>query len=503
MNYGTVMTGRSGRTTTLLAAGLAIFGLTAAIIAAANVHGETPLKNPTPAVASAAEVGKAFTEVTRKTTPAVVFVNVEKKMTAGNRMPMQGLPEQFDDELLKKFFGDRLPQLQVPETPQFATGQGSGFIISEDGYILTNAHVVGGADRVTVTLADQREYTATIIGTDSHSDVAVVKIDAKNLPTLPLGDSEQLETGEWVLAIGSPFGLPGTVTSGIVSATGRNRVGITDYENFIQTDAAINPGNSGGPLVNLQGEVVGINTAIFSRSGGYMGIGFAIPVNMAREVCDQLIRNGSVTRGYLGIMIQELTPDLARSFGLEGKHGVLIGDVTHDSPAENAGLKSGDVVVGLDGQEVKDMGSFRNRVAHTQPEQKMALKVVRDGKQIDVSVTVGKLPAQDELAVSTNNDKGAITSLGMRVMPLNAELRQRYGMADDAKGVVIAEVEPGSKAMRAGLQAGTLVLSVNRQPIHNVEEFRNAIDAGVEKGVVLLQVKQGDFSRYVAIHLED
>ncbi|MCO6459016.1 MAG: DegQ family serine endoprotease [Pirellulaceae bacterium] len=480
--------------------GLAFLGLTAAAVAVAAVSGTAGDKPPSPAVASAAEVGKAFTQVTKETTPAVVFVKVERKTAAVAQLPMQGMSDPFGDDMLRKFFGDKLPQLKMPEQPQFAVGQGSGFIISPDGYILTNAHVVGGADRVQVTLADGREFDARIVGTDSRSDVAVVKVDATGLPVLPLGNSDNLEAGEWVLAVGSPFGLPGTVTSGIVSATGRNRVGINEYEDFIQTDAAINPGNSGGPLVNLRGEAVGINTAIFSRSGGYMGIGFAIPINMARQICDQLISHGSVTRGYLGVMIQELSADLAKSFGVESTEGVLIGDVTADSPAAQAGLESGDVVVRFDGKVVKDLTEFRNLVAQTSPDSQVKLEVVRDGKPFTLTATVGTLPAKDDQD-GVSPDNGTLESLGLEVRTLNAELRERLGLDADTTGLVITQVTPGSKAMRAGLTPGTLVLSVNRQPVQSVEEFRRAVEAGQSQGPVLLRVRQDGNNRFVAIDL--
>ncbi len=501
MNHCLSANRRLGKTARTLF-GLAALGLVTAIVAAASVNGETGLAEKTPEIVSAKEVGKAFTQVTREVTPAVVFVRVEKKMPVAQPMDLPGLEERFGDDFLRKFFGDKMPDFknETPRSPRSATGQGSGFIISEDGYILTNAHVVGGADHVHVTLADGREFEAEIVGTDSRSDVAVVKVDAKDLPVLPLGNSDDLEPGEWVLAVGSPFGLPGTVTSGIVSATGRNRVGIADYENFIQTDAAINPGNSGGPLVNLRGEAVGINTAIFSRSGGYMGIGFAIPINMARDICDQLIADGSVSRGYLGVMIQELTQDLAKSFGLESSDGVLIGDVTKDSPAAKAGLKSGDVVVRLEGQDVKNLGEFRNRVAQTRPGSKVKLEVVREGDRKTLEVTIGELPGSEEVAAAADVDD-TMNTLGFSVRELSPEWRERLKLSADATGLVITKVESGSPADRAGLESGMLLLQVNRQAVNNVAEFQKVVDAAAEAKdeSVLLLVREGDYTRYVAV----
>jgi len=272
-------------------------------------------------------------------------------------------------------------------------GQGSGFIISKDGYILINNHVVGDADLIKVKLSDGREFKAKVIGTDPQSDVAVIKIDATNLPVLRLGDSDKLEVGEWVIAIGNPFGLSQTVTVGVVSAKGRSRIGINDYEDFIQTDAAINPGNSGGPLVNIHGEAVGMNTAIFSRSGGYMGIGFAIPINMAKAIKDQLLKKGKVTRGWLGVVIQDIDEELAKSFGLEKTEGVLIAEVSEGSPAEKAGLKQGDIILRLNGKKVDDLGELRNKIALTAPGTKVKLEVLRENKRRTIQVTIGEQPA--------------------------------------------------------------------------------------------------------------
>lgn len=478
-----------------------------ALLAAARPNLELP-EISSPEVDSAREVGKAFTSVTRHAAPAVVFIEVEKhsrQVDSTTRGPR--LPEGFDDDLLKKFFGDRFPNFELPEfnlprQPWRGQGQGSGFLISEDGYILTNAHVVHGASRVNVILADRREFEATIVGADKSSDVAVVKIDAQRLPALKMGNSDDLDVGEWVLAVGSPFGLSGTVTSGIVSAKGRSSVGITDYENFIQTDAAINPGNSGGPLLNLHGEVVGINTAIFSRTGAYSGIGLAIPINMARSICDQIIEHGAVTRGYLGVMIQPLTPELARSFNLDNTDGVLVGDVSADSPASQAGLKPGDVIVQFEGHPVEDAGALRNRVAATVPETEVEVVVIRDGKSRPLPVVVGTLAAAEEPA-ATGNSAG-VSSLGLTLQPLTAELRERFGYQDpDANGLVILQVEAGSLAAQAGLKAGMLIKEVNRKPVAELEQFRSEVRQVGDHNLLLLLVQQGEHTRYVTMKVGD
>ena len=326
-------------------------------------------------------LSKAFTRVAQKALPAVVFIKVERGESAGRGSSEFNNPfDLFGEEFFERFFGRRQPGRQ-PKQP-WEMGQGSGFVVSKDGYILTNHHVVGEAERIIVGFSDGRELPAKTIGTDPKSDVAVIKIDGKNFPVLALGDSDALEVGEWVMALGNPFGLSHTITVGVVSAKGRSQVGIVDYEDFIQTNAAINPGNSGGPLINLNGEVVGINTAIFSRSGGYMGIGFAIPVNMAKSIERQLVSSGKVTRGYMGVRIQELTDDLAKSFGVEMTAGVLIAEVSKGAAAEKAGLKTGDVVISFDGKPVRAPGQFRNAVALVSPGTTIPIVVMRGKKRL-------------------------------------------------------------------------------------------------------------------------
>ena len=456
-------------------------------------------------IESLRQTGKAFAAVAREASPAVVFIQVEKivqQQPAVQFFSPFGEGSPFGDDFSRRFFGAPQPgqpkQFRQAPQQQRVVGQGSGFIISKDGYILTNNHVVGDADKVTVKLQDGREFTAKTIGADPHSDVAVIKIDDKNLPVLPLGDSDAIEVGEWVVAIGNPFGLSHTLTVGVVSAKGRSSVGIADYENFIQTDAAINPGNSGGPLIDLDGRVVGMNTAIFSRSGGYMGIGFAIPINMAKAIKDQLIQTGSVTRGYLGIVIQDLTPELAKSFGLKDHQGILVAQVSEDSPAEKAGLKQGDVIVEFDGKPVEKVGPFRNHIALKAPDSKEKITVLRNGERKTLSITIGKLPDGELAAVGTPH---SLEKLGLTVQTLTPDLARQFGFQGE-KGVVVTQVTPGSAAALAGINPGAVILEVNRKPVSNTEEFKRAVAQTPEKGAVLLLIKDGQYSRYVAVKAE-
>jgi len=442
------------------------------------------------------KTGKAFAEVAKRVSPSVVFIKVEK-ITDGQPVVESSSPFEgqnpLGDQFLKHFFG--YPNSHEPQHQQRMVGQGSGFIFSKDGYILTNNHVVSGADKVMVKLQDGREYTATTIGTDPHSDIAVIKIDAKDLPVVALGDSDRLEVGEWVLAIGNPFGLSHTLTAGIVSAKGRSSLGLADYENFIQTDAAINPGNSGGPLVNLDGEVIGINTAIFTRNGGYMGIGFAIPINMAKAIKNQLIKTGSVTRGYLGIIIQDLTPELKESFGLGDLKGVLIAEVTKDSPAEKSGLKHGDVIVEFDDKPVKNVSAFRNRVSLIAAGSKEKIIILRDKQSMVLNVTIGKLPGNDLVADAASH---TLAELGITVQNLTPDLADKLGYLGE-KGVVVTQVNPGTIASMAGLRPGTLIQEVNRKQVQNINEFKQALTQNGEEKLILLHVRDGEYSHYLTL----
>ena len=448
------------------------------------------------------QIGKAFVEIAEKSSPAVVGLFSEK-IVVSRYSPMRQRPfgDPFDDDFFDFFFRRHFPQRRPqprsrPKSRQMT--QGSGFIVSSDGYILTNNHLVREAEKVTIKLSDGREFkNAKVIGTDPESDVAVVKIDAEGLSFLELADSDKLKVGEWVLAIGNPFGLSHTVTSGIVSATGR-RMGLSEYEDFIQTDAAINPGNSGGPLINLDGKVVGINTAIVTRTGGSMGIGMAIPINMARSVYQQLVEGGTVERGALGVYIDQLTPDMARSLGMEDTKGVVIADVMKDSAAEKAGMKRYDVVTEFEGEKVETPNELRNRVAMLKPGTKVKLVIVRDGKRRDVTTKLGK---RSEQLLAGANSK-ALEKLGFTVENLTDELAERFGY-EGLGGVIVTKVEPGSSAAQAGIRPGTLIQEVNRKKVSNIKDFSSAMEKAAKNESVLLLAYNGRYTQLILLPLSE
>ncbi len=444
---------------------------------------------------------KAFSSVVKKAGPAVVHVGVEK---TGKNAGMGQLPSDlFSDPLFERFFGPQFKHPRMPKQDKRSFKQqaaGSGFIISSDGYILTNNHVVEDTDKITVRLADEREFTAKVIGTDPQSDVAIIKIDGTNLPVLPLGNSDALEVGEWVIAIGSPFELNQTVTVGVVSAKGRNRMGITDYENFIQTDAAINPGNSGGPLLNIHGEAVGMNTAIFSRSGGYMGIGFAIPINMAKSIEQQLRTSGKVTRGWLGVVIQDVNEELAKSFGGNKSGGALVSEVSDGSPAKKSGLLQGDIITAINGAAIIDVADLRNKIAMIPPNTDMTLRILREGKEKDLVVTVGEQPA-DMASIAKKMTGTTLNELGLSLQDLTAEVAEQFGYSKD-QGVLISDVEADSPAAQLGLQAGQLVEEVNRTRVHNLKELQLALKKSDNPKQILLRVRSGDHSQYVVLQAQ-
>jgi serine protease Do len=368
-------------------------------------------------------------------------------------------------------------------------------IVTPEGLIVTNEHVVGGADHIKVTLSDRRAFDAKVIGTDKKTDLAVLKIDGENLPWVPFGDSSKLEPGEVVLTVGNPFGLTQTVTMGIVSGVGRQGVGITDYEDFIQTDAAINPGNSGGAMVNSRGELIGINTAIFTQSGGYEGIGFAIPANLARTIADSLEKHGRVVRGWLGVSIQEVTPELAAQFDLDAPRGAVVTEVLGNSPAEKAGLKRGDVIVALNGQEVENLARLRLVVASAKVGSRMTVRVVRDGKRKKLDVTIGELP--EEVASlghkpeAVEGDFDNVLS-GLTVGPLSRENAMRFQLDPGGRGVVVLDVTAGSPGSRAGLMEGDVILEVNRQEVATLDDYdRLARRIDKDKGALLLIARRG------------
>lgn len=383
-------------------------------------------------------------------------------------------------------------------------GLGTGVIVSDEGLILTNSHVVLGADEVTVKLFDGRTFKAKTVGTDSPTEVGVLKIDTAKLTAAQLGDSEKVAVGEWVLAMGSPFGLDQTVTAGIISAKGRSNLGIAGYEDFRQTDAAINPGNSGGPLVNLDGKVIGINTAIASRSGGSAGIGFAIPSNMARAVMDKIIKEGRVQRGWLGVALQELEEGLAQSFGFKDGEGLLISDVASNGPAGKGGLRAGDILTKFDGKPIRSRNQFRNHVAAAVPGTKVEFEIFRDGKRTTKTLELGELPTQDQ-AADSESPKSATAdssaSLGLRVRALTPEIARQLGH-DEPEGVVVVGVEPNGVAAKAGIQTKYIIISVGDQPIRTIEEFRTALRKRDVHQSTRTQLRTGGLRRFVVLKAE-
>ncbi len=437
---------------------------------------------------------KAFASVVKDVKPAVVHISVESTVSANPEME-----QFFNHPFFERFFG---PEFQNPDSQprkRQQYGAGSGFIISKDGHILTNNHVVEKAEKITVTLSDNQKVDAELIGTDPQSDVALIKINVSDpLPTIPLGDSEALEVGEWVIAIGNPFGLSQTVTVGVVSAKGRSRVGINEYENFIQTDAAINPGNSGGPLLNIYGEVVGINSALYSRTGGYMGIGFAIPINMVKSIEDQLQKHGKVTRGWLGVAIQDVDENLAESFGLEKAEGILVSETQPDSPADKAGIKQGDVLLSLNDVELKDVADLRNRVALIIPGTEATLHLIRDSKPLDIEVKIGEQPADFGNLAQKKTTNDALGDFGLAVQELTKELAEQFGY-EDRKGVIVSEVLPGSPAEQSGLKTGQLIEEVNKASISSIADLQQVLNQSTDKKRVLLRVRSGNYSQYVVL----
>ncbi len=427
---------------------------------------------PSQGIASAAGVSPAtgFTDVAKRVTPAVVNITTVMTEQVADGSPVPDELQERMEEFFGKPFGPRGRRPGDPfdhRAPR--RGQGSGVIISPDGYIVTNNHVIAQAREVNVTLPDKREFRGKIIGVDPKSDLAVIKINAGHLPTMTWGDASSLQVGEYVLAVGNPFGLNSTVTLGIVSAVGRSHMGITQYEDFIQTDAAINPGNSGGALVNTKGELVGINTAIFSQSGGYQGVGLAVSATIAKPIYESLIKTGKVVRGYLGIGLQGLNHDLAAAFGLKDARGALISDVKAGSPAEQAGLKQGDVIVSYQGTSVEDGVALQRLVTRTTVGARVTLNVIRDGHERELTVRVGEQPDDSKAAKVQHEDSDAALS-GLVVEELDQDRARQLGF-QGTQGVVVTRVDPDSGAERAGLSAGDVIQEMNRRPIKSVKDF--------------------------------
>ena len=435
-----------------------------------------------------------FSAVIKPALPAVVNIRTSKivKPQANQMSPM------FSDPMFRQFFGDQFGQGGKPHAER-EQALGSGVIITPDGTILTNNHVIDGATDIKVQLSDKREFLAKLVGADPKSDVAVLKIEGKDLPTLPLGDSLQLNVGDLIFAIGDPFGVGETATMGIVSATGRSRLGIEDYENFIQTDAAINPGNSGGAMIDIHGNLVGINTAILSHggSGGNEGVGFAIPMSMAKPVMDQILAHGKVIRGYLGVHIQDFSPELAKSFNFNQSGGVLIGDVSANTPAANAGLKKGDVIVKLNGQAESDSNDLRNTISQMSPGTQVKLDIWRDGKVQPFTVTLGELPKDKETAESSD-DSSSGEIQGIDVQDLTPEISQQLNLPSGTHGVVVTSVDPASAAAAAGINRGDLIQEINHKPVTSASQYKQLM-SGASGQPILLLINRGGITSFVVV----
>jgi serine protease Do len=404
--------------------------------------------------------GDWVADVAAKVIPSVV--NIASTKTVTQQSPL------FNDPFFRDFFGGAVPHEQIQRA------LGSGVIVSSDGYIVTNNHVVGGADKVEVRLSDGRVFPATIVGTDPKSDVAVIKISKTGLPAIKIGDSNKVRIGSFVLAVGNPFGLEQTVTMGIVSALGRSGLGITDYESFIQTDAAINPGNSGGALVNMRGELIGINTAILSKSGGNVGIGFAIPANVVMTIKKSIDKYGKVVRGWLGVTVQEITPDIAKGLGISTVKGALISDVLKGSPAEKAGIKRGDIIIGIDGEPVQNTAAMRFQVSEVMPGTTVKVKVLRDGKEKVIPVVAGDL-AKAQIPEHQILIKDNKFLEGASVADLTPAIRETLGIGNDIQGVVVIEVVNNSAAAKTGLRPGDIIISINNSATRSLQDLKNIL----------------------------
>ena len=495
-----------------IASGVALFvaaGLMVCVAARPNA-GDLKASPIDPAVVAPAEqLGKAFAMVAAHVRPAVVSVYSEKML----KFQAPEFQSPFGGDFFRQFFGEQFPQNQPQPQPQQRQreyrvpqrGMGSGMIIDDQGHVLTNYHVVSNVDEIKVQLADGRRFEAEVVSTDPLTDVAVIRMKngPEDLPVVTLGDSDAIQVGDLVMAIGAPFGYAQTVTTGIISAKGRSSVGINTYEDFLQTDAAINPGNSGGPLVNMRGEIIGMNSAIATSIGQFAGVGFAIPINMVKGILPTLLKGEKVTRGMLGVIIQEVTPDLAKQFGLSEAKGALVAQVNPDSAAAKAGVKVGDVIVQYDGKDVESTTHLRNMVAATAPDSEVKLGIVRGGKEETLTVRVGKLTPQ-ATATETPGEEGATTvlgKLGLSVQTITPELARRAGV-QATEGAMITDVQEGSPASLAGLQPGDLIVEVDRHSVATADELQEVLGKAKDKESVLLLIKRKAASLFVLLPLK-
>jgi serine protease Do len=510
------------------------FGLGATLALSPFVWAENPAgtNNPPQAGNAAAETmtspmalmqHQSFAPLVKKVSPAVVNISVTQSGSsdATAEEPEQGTSPDFPnspfDEFLRRFFDQQNPNGQRHLFPQMPGGQahrialGSGFIIDPSGYVVTNSHVVGDASKVEVTLQDDSKYPAKIIGRDPKTDIALLKIKAdKPLPHVTFGDSSAAQVGDWVMAVGNPFGLGGTVTTGIISARGRD-IHSGPFDDFLQIDAPINRGNSGGPTFNLDGQVIGINTAIYSPNGGSVGIGFAVPSSLAKTVVAQLEEHGKVSRGWLGVQIQEVTPAIAASLGLQSEHGALVAVITPDSPGAKAGLKQGDVILTFNGNEVSRLRDLPRLVAETAPDTGAKMKVWRSGQTLELQATLGELPNNEQVAAATNGreqdgeqgEAARADALGMHLAPLNSQLRRELHTGKEVQGVVITQVDPGSAAAEVGLSEGDVVVAIDQQPVKTPQEAAAKLKeaAGSPRKSALLLLNRHGVTQYVGVNL--
>ncbi|MDP9132081.1 MAG: DegQ family serine endoprotease [Nitrospirota bacterium] len=472
-------------------AGIAVLGATLvwsyASLTTSHASNPSPVAESPQAVTTGLLPAAGFTDVAKSVTPAVVNITTTAAEQVSDSTHPRGRTEDFfGSPSAPRRFG---PPVEPRE--RRGGGQGSGVIVTPDGYILTNNHVIDGAKTVTVTLPDKREFKGRIVGSDPKSDIAVIKIDGRQLPAIPWGDSSRLQVGEYVLAVGNPFGLSSSVTLGIVSALGRGRMGITQYEDFIQTDAAINPGNSGGALVNTRGELIGINTAIFSQSGGYQGVGFAVPTSMSKPIYESLVKTGKVVRGYLGIGIQDLNQDLAKSFDLKGNNGAIVTDLKEDGPAEKAGLKQGDVITSFQGAPIEDSVTLQRAVTRSAVGSTVTVKIMRDGREKDLSVAIGEVPDNQQVAKRETGSSDQPLA-GLAVQELDRETAQELGFKGKLQGVVVTNVDPESEAEQAGLMPGDIIREINRKPVASMKDYdRVASDLKKGQNVLVLINRRG------------
>jgi len=472
-----------------LAVPLSILLLTGLTLTGIASGGEKTISQES--VKTLSRLSEALSEVADAVRPAVVNIST----TSIETMEDNPFGDMFNDPLFRRFFGDQPGSGHPGQKRKYrSSALGSGVIVSEHGYILTNNHVIKGAEEIKIILYDKREFKGKVVGIDSRTDLAVVKINAKGLPTIPIGSSGKMRTGDIVLAVGNPFGLNQTITMGIVSAVGRSNIGLADFEDFIQTDAAINPGNSGGALVNGSGELVGINTAIFSTSGGYMGVGFAIPADMAKTVLDSIIKHGKVIRGWLGVSIQNLTPELAKSLGIKETEGALVGGVEGGGPADKAGLKRGDLITGMDGRKIASATNLRNTVAATAPGTRVDFKIIRSGKEQIVPVTLGEY--KEKKIVKKTSFNNALK--GVTIQELMPSLRDKLSLPEGMTGVLVTDIAADSPS-QGGLQPNDVIQEIDRTSVGSVKEFEDVVARIGERDTVLLLIYREGGSAYLTI----